>query len=38
MILYPLKGNGYMYPEAMVLPVTVRLGTSIYIVFCLTSL
>ncbi len=38
MILYPLKGNGYVYPEAMILPITVRLGTSIYIVFRLTSL
>ncbi len=35
-ILYPLNGNGYMYPEALVWPVTVRLGSSIYIVFCLT--
>ncbi len=37
MILYPLDGNGYMYPQVLVYPVTVRLVTSIYIVFCLTN-
>ncbi len=37
MILYPLKGDGYMYPQALSFPVTVRLVTSIYIVLCLTS-
>ncbi len=38
MILYPLDGNGYMYPQVLVYPVTVRLVTSIYIVFCLTNI
>ncbi len=37
MILYPLDGNGYMYPEALVYPVTVRPVTSVYIIFRLTS-
>ncbi len=37
MILYPLKGNGLMYPQTLSYPVTVRPVTSICIVLCLTS-
>ncbi len=37
MTLYLLVGNGYMYPQALVYPVTVRPVTSTYIVVCLTS-
>ncbi len=37
MILYPLEGNGYMYLQVLVYPVTVRSVTSIHTVFCLTS-
>ncbi len=38
MILYPLNGNGYMYPEGLSYPVTVRYITSVYIVFGLTHI
>ncbi len=38
MILYPIDSNGYMYPQTLSYPVTVRLVTSIYIILCLMGI
>ncbi len=36
-ICYPIEGNGYMYPQALMYPVTVRPFSSIYLFFCLNK-